>query len=289
MLTRLFNFIAYCPLPLLHALGSVLGWAAYLADRRYRHRLRQHLAASGVVSAADFDTTLRQAIGQQGQALTELLYAWGRPASAIAARITRCEGWQHAEAAIAAKRPIIFVTPHLGSADIAGRYISTRLPYPLTALYRPPKIAALEPWMQAGRMRDNGRTAPANASGVRILLKALRAGEATILLPDQAPSAGEGVWAPFFGRPAYTMTLLGRLAQVNAAVVLFFFAERQARGRFHIHIQPMRGAFSGDKLADASILNANLEDLIRMAPAQYLWSYNRYKQPAGAPAAEATA
>ncbi|WP_265583916.1 LpxL/LpxP family acyltransferase [Chitinimonas koreensis] len=144
----------------------------------------------------------------------------------MAALVRRCEGWQHVEAALAAHKPIIFVTPHLGGFDVAGRYVSSRLPYPLTAMYRPPKLGWLEPLMQAGRVRDNGRTAPATAAGVRVLMKALKGGEATVILPDQAPGAGEGVWADFFGRPAYTMTLLPRLAAATGAVVLFFFAER---------------------------------------------------------------
>jgi KDO2-lipid IV(A) lauroyltransferase len=157
-------------------------------------------------------------------------------------------------------------------------------------MYRPPKLAWLEPLMQAGRMRDNARTAPATAAGVRQLMKALKIGEATAILPDQAPGAGEGIWAPFFGRPAYTMTLLPRLAMSANATVLFFFAERLSWGRgFVVHIFPMQGGFSGDKLHDAALLNQNVEALIARAPGQYLWSYKRYKQPAGAPAPEASA
>jgi KDO2-lipid IV(A) lauroyltransferase len=156
-------------------------------------------------------------------------------------------------------------------------------------MYRPPKLAWLEPLMQAGRMRDNARTAPATGAGVRQLMKALKSGEATAILPDQAPGAGDGIWAPFFGRDAYTMTLLPRLAISANAVVLFFYAERLSWGRgFIVHLYPMLGQFSGDKLADARALNHNVESLISRSPSQYLWSYKRYKQPAGAPAPEST-
>lgn len=283
MLTLLLKFLARFPLLVLHAAGILLGWLAWLLDRRYHRQLADNLRQSGL---GDYNDLLRNSIAQHGKGALELLAAWGRPADAVSRLVRECQGWEHAEAALAAGRPLIFVTPHLGAFDIAGRYVSDRLPFPITAMYRPPKLRWLEPLMQAGRARDNARTAPATGAGVRLLMKALKAGEATVILPDQAPGAGEGVWSPFFGKPAYTMTLLPRLAQATGATVLFFFAERLDWGRgYKVRIQPMQGEFTGDRQNDAAILNANVEALIRLAPSQYLWSYNRYKQPAGAPPA----
>ncbi|MEI6737720.1 MAG: lysophospholipid acyltransferase family protein, partial [Pseudomonadota bacterium] len=166
-------------------------------------------------------------------------------------------------------------------------YVASRLP--ITALYRPPKQQWLEPIMDAGRARGGATTAPANATGVRALLKTLKVGGNIMILPDQVPAAengGEGVWAVFLDRPAYTMTLLPRLAESSNAVVLFFFAERLAKGEgYRVHIVPMTEAYSSDKPAAAIQTNTMVEKLIDMAPAQYLWGYNRYKQPAGAPPA----
>jgi KDO2-lipid IV(A) lauroyltransferase len=143
--------------------------------------------------------------------------------------------------------------------------------------------------MQQGRVRAGGTTAAADASGVRALLKTLKTGGNIIILPDQVPApeqGGDGVWADFFGRPAYTMTLLPRLAQSADATVLFFFAERLPKGAgYHIHIEPMTEAFSHDKQIAARQTNAMVEKLVAMAPGQYLWGYNRYKHPAGAPLA----
>ncbi|WP_186293314.1 lysophospholipid acyltransferase family protein [Chitinimonas sp. BJB300] len=281
MLILLLRCISALPLLLLHAIGVMAGWLTWLLDRGYRARFRDNLRQA---YPGNYNHLLKSSIAQNGMGALELLAAWTRPAHAVSRLVRTCEGWHHAAAALAQKRPIIFVTPHLGSFDIAGRYVSNLLPYPLTAMYRPPKLKWLEPLMQAGRARDNGRTAPATGAGVRILMKALKAGEATVILPDQVPSGGEGVWAPFFGKPAYTMSLLPRLAHATDATVLFFFAERLSWGcGFKVHIQPMQGAFTGDRLTDACLLNQNIESLIHMAPTQYLWSYNRYKHPAGAP------
>ena len=281
MSTLLLRCISALPLLLLHAIGTLGGWLVWSLDRGYRNRFRDNLRQA---YPDNYNHLLKNSIPQNGKGALELLVAWTRPVHAVSRMVRHCEGWHHAKAALLEKRPIIFVTPHLGGFDIAGRYISTRLPYPLTAMYKPPKQRWLEPIMQAGRARDNGRTAPATAAGVRILMKALKSGEAIIILPDQVPSGGEGVWAPFFGKPAYTMSLLPRLAHATDAVVLFFFAERLSWGRGYIvHIHPMQGAFTGDRLADTCLLNQNIESLIKMAPTQYLWSYNRYKHPAGAP------
>ena len=138
-----------------------------------------------------------------------------------------------------------------------------------------------------GRVRGKGKTAPTNIQGVKQVIKALRSGEATIVLPDHAPSpeeGGDGVWVPFFGKYAYTMTLAGKLAQVKGVKALFFCGERLPNGKgFVLHIESMRGELNGDKQHDAQIINENTEYWIRRFPTQYLFMYNRYKQPAGAP------
>jgi KDO2-lipid IV(A) lauroyltransferase len=139
--------------------------------------------------------------------------------------------------------------------------------------------------MLAGRNRGNARVSPATLRGVRTLYKALQRGEAVGLLPDQAPQVGEGAWANFFGRPAYTMTLVRRLHKQSGAVVVFGYAERLPKGAgYRLHLERFEGAE-----LDERELNARIEALVRRCPTQYLWSYNRYKVPAGVekPAVEA--
>jgi KDO2-lipid IV(A) lauroyltransferase len=206
--------------------------------------------------------------------------------------VKNCNNWHIVEEALAQNKGIIFITPHLGNYDIAGRYLSQRLikrpqAIQLMAMYRPPKMAWLEPLMNAGRVREGGLTAPATAAGVRMVMKTLKARQTTIILPDQVPGQGDGVWAPFFGRPAYTMTLAPRLAQMDGVEVILFFGRRLGWGRgFEVEIARLPEPFTGDKTTDGAKLNQAVEQLIRQAPAQYLWSYNRYKTPAGVAPAE---
>ncbi len=103
-------------------------------------------------------------------------------------------------------------------------------------------------------------------------------------MPDQVPGEGDGEWAEFFGRPAYTMTLLGRLQKATGAAIVFCHAERLAHGAgFRLHFDFLDEPLPEDRREAARRVNAKVEKLVRACPAQYLWGYNRYKHPAGAP------
>lgn len=279
----LFRAFGSLPLWLNHKLGFALGWLAWLASSRHRRYTRENLAQFVQHMGQENTARLRhEVIAEQGRSITELAVAWTAEPRHLYGLVRECLGWEHVEAAQAAGRALIMVTPHLGCFDMAGRYLTSRVP--ITALYRPPKQKWLEPIMQQGRERAGGTTATADAGGVRALLRALKGGGTVALLPDQVPGGGDGVWVDFFGKPAYTMTLLPRLARSANAVVLFFFAERLPRGAgYRIHIMTMPEEFSADRKIAAGQMNNMIEKLIAMAPAQYLWSYNRYKHPAGAP------
>lgn len=190
------------------------------------------------------------------------------------------EGIEHVRAAQAAGKGIVYMTPHLGCFEITAQYMSTLMA--ITVLFRPPKYKALRALVEAGRRRPQLHLAPADLSGVRTLIKALKKGEAIGLLPDQAPRVGEGVWLDFFGRSAYTMTLAARLTETGA-IPLFAWGERLPDGKgFKLHFRPPRQPIAGDTITRAQQINHEIEALIREKPEEYLWGYNRYKRPAGA-------
>jgi KDO2-lipid IV(A) lauroyltransferase len=274
------RLLAALPLSVLHRLGALVGSAVYLVSPRYRHYLSTNLRAAGFAEPA----LLRQAIAEAGKGLLELPAIWLRPHETVAGWVVQVTGWDLVEAALARRRGIIFLTPHLGCFEITAQYYAYRAAAnaPISVLYRSPKKKMVEPLMLAGRDRPNLRLASADLKGVRILLRALKQGEAIGILPDQAPGVGEGEWAEFFHRPAYTMTLAGRLAGTGAAVILAY-AERLPRGLgYHLHLEAMPAPLAGEP--PARTLNRALEGLIRQCPAQYGWGYNRYKVPAGAQA-----
>ena len=278
----LFRCLAALPLSVLHTLGGGAGRLLYRFSRTDRKRIRNHLQTAGLPAT---DAHIRTIFCETAKGAMELPLAFFRPPEQIAALFTETHGWEHIQAALDAGEGLLLITPHLGNYDLAGRYISHRLPFPLTAMYKPPKIKVLDAVMQTGRVRDKGRTAPTNMQGVKQIIQALRQGEATIVLPDHVPDEhGDGVWVPFFGRHAYTMTLAAKLARVKNVRTLFFCGRRLPNSNgFALHIEPLQGELNGDKHHDAEIINRNVEAWVRRFPEQYLFAYNRYKQPAGAP------
>lgn len=266
----LFRLLALLPLPLLHAVGAVLGWVAFLASPTYRRRFVQNAQQAGYGA--------RQLLGaraEAGKLLAESPRLWfGRPVA------IGWEGEQLIAAAQARGRGIVFLTPHLGCFEVTAQGYAARFGR-ITVLYRPARKRWLRELVDTARDRANLATAPTSLTGVRQMLRALKAGEAVGLLPDQVPPDGLGVWAPFFSREAYTMTLSTRLAQQTGATVLLAWGERLSWGRgYCVHIRAWEPDLAGSApVAAATQVNQAMEGLIRECPQQYLWGYARYKQP----------
>ncbi|WP_024814110.1 lysophospholipid acyltransferase family protein [Acidovorax sp. JHL-3] len=268
-----FRIFSIFPLWLLHVMGVAMGWVAFCASPTYRRRFLENSARAGYSFGA-----VRAAVAHAGRMVAELPRLWlGAPLPC------GMVGEACVEQAYAAGRGIVFLTPHQGcfelSAQAAARHWSAERG-PITVLYRP----ARQPWlarvMETARNRPGMLAVPTTLSGVRQMIKALRRGEAVGLLPDQVPPDGQGVWSPFFGRDAYTMTLAVRLAQQTGAAVVLARCERLPWGRgFVTHFEPLPAPL--DERLESAVLQINqaMEHLIRQCPEQYLWGYARYKQP----------
>ena len=271
----LMRLAARFPLVILHALGALLGWAAYGISPTYRRHLRENLAAAGYRDAA----TRHAAIAGAGRMLAELPVVWLRPRAEVLALVRAIHGREHVDAARAAGSGIVFLTPHLGCFEIAARLAASE--FPITALYRPPKLAWLRASIERWRARENLRLARADLAGVRELHAALAGNEAVGMLPDQVPGEGQGEWADFFGKPAYTVDLGAKLAARTGSACLLAYGERLPGGAgYEVHVRPLPAAAPGESPARRQ--NRAIETLIRECPAQYLWGYNRYKRPKGA-------
>jgi KDO2-lipid IV(A) lauroyltransferase len=271
MLTLLFRFLSYFPLPLLHAIGAALGWVVYWVSPSYRHQLQSNIRQAGFLSST------YRAVSEIGKSMFELPYIWYASPQRVFKSVT-VEHWDVVEEALKAGCGVIFLTPHLGCFEVAAQAAAMRVA--LTALYRPPRKKILRPLIEDARTRANLTLAPANLAGVRTMLKALKRGETVGLLPDQVPQQGEGVWADFFKRPAYTMTLPAKLHSMTGAPIVLCYAERLSFGRGFV-VRFVRCDVIDDTSSESQARGINLamEGLIQQCPAQYLWSYNRYKIP----------
>lgn len=273
----LFRLLSKLPLWLVHVIGGWLGRLTYLLSPTYRRHVRDNMAQAGI------DPSLRgAAVAEAGKQMVELARIWLRTLDETNAQVVDVRGWEHVEAAQQAGKGIVFMTPHLGCFEITAQYYSAF--GDVTVLYRPPKQASIQQMILDGRKRERLHLAPADLSGVRSLIKALKKGQAVGMLPDQAPKVGEGVWLNFFGKPAYTMTLAARLTETGATT-LMAWGERLPDGRgYRLHFRPPVKALAGPTVDRAQQINAEIETLVRECPTQYLWGYNRYKQPGGADA-----
>lgn len=272
----LFRLLSWMPLPVLHAMGWLLGWLSFAFSGRYRRRLFAHAAQAGFSRPVALAS-----VGESGKLVAELPRLWlGRPAP------VSWSGAEHIEATQRDGSAVLFLTPHLGCFEITAQAYAQRFgaAHPMTVLFRP----ARQPWLRdlvaGARLRPGLFAAPTTLAGVKQLMKALKAGQAVGLLPDQVPPEGQGVWAPFFDREAYTMTLSGRLAQAGRVHILLSWGERLSWGRgYRVHVRPFEplngGPLADDPLEAATQINRAMEALVRECPAQYLWSYNRYKSP----------
>ena len=280
------RLLALLPLRLIPIFGFLIGHLLWLVPNKQRRVAAINLKLCfPELSARQRQMLLRRNLIETSQTFLELGSIWLHSAQRVLQRIRHVEGEQHWQAALAKGRGAIILTPHLGAWEMTNVYISKH--YPLTGMFRPsrqgPELDAL---IHQARQRLGAQLVPADTRGVKVLLQKLRAGEVVGMLPDQNPAAGGGVFAPFFGQPAYTMVLLSRLAQKCQVPVFLLYAERLSWGRGY------RLCFQGlpDSVATASleqsvaVLNTAIEQSVRRIPAQYLWVYKRFKKrPPGLP------
>ena len=274
-MTALFRLLSHLPLWALHGMGWGMGWIAFLASGDYRRRFLENQALADVERGPGL-----VAVGESGRLIAELPRLWlGRPVPVL------WNGAEHVDAALAQAKGIIFLTPHLGCFEVAAQAYAARYGVegqPMTVLFRPPRKAWLREVVMESRQRPGLATASTTMAGVKQLIKALKSGQCVGLLPDQVPPEGMGVWAPFFGKPAYTMTLSARLALQTGATVLVAWGERLKWGRgYVVHVMPLQQTLSSDMSEAATQINRAMEKLILQKPQQYLWGYARYKSPKG--------
>jgi KDO2-lipid IV(A) lauroyltransferase len=272
-MTGLFKMLSVLPLLTLHCLGWLLGWLSFLLSPTYRRRFLANATQAGIATGQ-----WMQAVGESGKLIAELPRLWmGAPVPVV------WQGGQYIELALQSGRGVLFLTPHLGCFEVTAQAYAERFGRagrPITVLFRPARKAWLADLVATSRGRPGMASAPTTLAGVKQLVRALKAGDCVGLLPDQVPPIGQGLWIPFFGRDAYTMTLSARLAQQTGATVLLAWGERLSWGRgFVVYVQPLPDALAADLGAATLQINQAMERLVMQDAAQYLWGYDRYKQP----------
>lgn len=268
--------IASLPLSFVQIIGSIMGVLAYVGSKQYRSLFRPQYEA--VVHLHSLPNRLWDAVRASGMLFSDSLWIWRNPKKAL--QLVEVQNWDVVEAAMNEGHGLVMLTPHLGGFEIIPRVLAQH--FPATILYRPSRQDWLNDVVEAGRAYPNMNFVPTNLNGVRQMTRALTRGEAIGILPDQVPSGGEGVWVPFFGRPAYTTPLPARLANRNKTPVIMFTAKRKGLGKGWLMQATRLPPLPADAVLGATALNQAIEEAVLVAPEQFIWSYNRYKHPAGA-------
>ena len=281
LIKGLLHFLALLPLPLTHRIAI---WLGTILAKRSKFRITQvtriHIRLCFPHLSKEAQTDLvEQSLIETCKTFSELGALWLWRAERVLQLVQKVSGEEYMQQALQEGKGVVLLTPHFGAWELAGLYASSC--YKLTALYRPPKLAGLQNLILQARERAGGRFMPTDKSGVRALYQTLRRGNVAGILPDQVPNeAGSGVFAPFFDIPAYTILLVSRLARKTGAAVIFTYAERLPQGRgFHLHFLPAPVDIAANELEIAcTALNHGIEQCIQNCPAQYQWSYKRFKR-----------
>ena len=268
-----FRILSAAPLWLLHALGAAMGWLVFLLSPTYRRRFGANARQAGYGFAQ-----VRAAVGHAGRMVFEMPRIWLGRLPPCAMVNEEC-----VQQAFARGKGIVFLTPHIGCFEMSVQEAARRWADAhgdITVLYRPARQGWLAQILETARNRPGVQAVPTTLSGVRQMIKALRRGSAVGLLPDQVPPSGLGVWSPFFGRDAYTMTLAARLVLQTGAAVIVARCERLPWGRgYMLYLEELPVPTSQSLESAVRQINAAMENTIRQCPQQYLWGYGRYKQP----------
>lgn len=273
--TAVFKSIAFLPLVLVQRIGTMCGWLVWILPGSYKKMAAENLQQAFPGSDRRL---LRSTMLSVGRLFLEMPYWWVRRDEVQLNAEVRCHDWKPFEVALAKGKGVILLSPHAGCFELLGPIYSSR--HQSTVLFRPPRMVWLQDWIIKMRSRRQLKMAPANVLGVRALVKTLLRGNTVGILPDQVPVDGEGVWAPFFGRPAYTMTLVQRLQKLSGATIFIMGARREPVGQgYTILYKEMNEPLPEDDVESATIINHEMENMIKRMPEQYLWGYNRYRKP----------
>lgn len=286
MLARFIKLFSYVPLPLVRMLGWLVGGLLYRFSNRERRNAEVNLQLCfPELSETERKRLLLRVLRENARTMLEMPAAWCRPAAYWLARCEIADGGALMREKLALGKGVLVAAPHLGNWEVGVHALASLAT--ATILYRPPRQAGVEKLIVEGRSRQGASLVPIGPAAIRAMFGALKRGEMVAILPDQQPKPGRGAgeFAPFFGQPALTMTLLNRLARKSGASVILVWTERQRDGRFVLHFREASPEIADpdDRIATAA-LNRDVEAAVRTCPEQYLWTYRRFAhQPDGKP------
>lgn len=266
-------------IPATRRLGSFIARCAYRLGGRTVDNSRANLQRCfPELSVAEREDLLRRSLRHTGMTALEAFVIWRQPWETIRSCELSFDNFELVESQQKTGQGLLLLAPHLGNWEIMGPIMPRRVGA-ITFMFQPTGMDEVDQLMIQGRSKDGVKLAPANRQGVSQILRALRAGEMVSILPDQVPEKGGGLMAPFFGHPAYTMTLVHKLIQRTQCDVLMIFARRTEQGFVLCVREPDPAIADPDTAQSLAALNRSVEACVREVPEQYQWEYKRFRKP----------
>jgi KDO2-lipid IV(A) lauroyltransferase len=270
-------FFGCLPLSVSRWLGLLAGHIAFLINGRSVKVTRKNIEICfPSMDSIDQQRLIKDSFLNTAQLVFEVPVVGSHSLAWAQKKIKNVTGDELLTSAIAKKKGVIILAPHMGNWEVLGLHLSNY--GKLTNLYRKPKIAELEGLIKKYRQKGNIHVVPANMRGVASIFNELQKGNLTGILPDQIPDESGGAFAPFFGHPAFTMTFVHKLIQKTHCEVVYGVALR-VKGGFDIHYMPVSEAiYSADTDESLIALNKGVEKCVELCPEQYQWEYKRYRK-----------
>lgn len=283
--SAMFRMLARLSLRNNQRVGAFVGWLATVFPNRNQRITQTNIQRCfPELDQASHNSLIHKSLIETGKTTTEVAAMWLWDTQKVFATIRQVHGEELLRDAYAKKQGVILAFPHLGNWELVSLYCASR--YPMTTLYQPPKLMQLDAMIRHGRERSGARLVATDNVGVKALLTALKKGEMIGVLPDQEPRFGAGEFAPFFNIAAYTGTLVSRMINKTKAKVIFAYAERLPRGKGYqlVFMDAPEEIYSENLVESITALNQGVENCVSKLPAQYQWSYYRFRtRPAGEP------
>lgn len=280
MLYFILRLLGSFPLLFLQLIGSAVGLLVYASSSQYRAMLNANLHSAARYSG--FASSPWRVASDSGMMFADTLWIWRHPQAVL--KKATVENIAQIIDLSSNKQGLIVLASHLGGFEIVPRIFAEHMK--ATVMYRPARKSWVNTLMLKSRLHPQMEFVEANLGGVRKMKRALKNGEVIGILADQVPSVGDGIWAKFFNQYAYTTSFPAKLTRGNNVATVFVSAERLRFGRgWHIKTELMTEKYPDCPIQAGTVMNGFFEKMIIAKPSQYLWSYNRYKRPAGAASA----
>jgi len=205
----------------------------------------------------------------------ETFYTWGRSHISSSSKIFKVKNNFLLKNKFDEGNGLILVSIHNRSVDMLLKWINSQIT--TVSLYKRVKNKRLDKFVKRNREHDGALCYETTMLGVRNILKALKKNEAVCFAADQVPKRGMGEYINFFGRDAYSTTLVQSLAVKTKAAVLYLYINSSLTNFLSISIECCNNSIYDDS-KHKLLLNNDIERIINKRPIDYSWEYKRFRR-----------